>query len=363
MKSPGRRLPTGIVTFLFTDIEGSTNLARTLRDRWQGVLEEHQQILRAAIRDHSGVDVRTEGDAFFAVFEGAAEAVAAAVQAQRGLAAHEWPPDGPIRVRIGMHTGEGRLGGDDYLGLDVHLAARIAAAGHGGQVLVSDATRALVADRLPDGVRVQTVGTFRLKDFPGPERIHELEIAGLPSQFPPLKAVDVRRAHVPPETTSFIGRGDELRAIAELLAGRRLVTLTGPGGTGKTRLALRTAAEVADRHADGTYFVALATVMDAAAMPQAIAASLDLPEDPARPIEEVLRAWLGERELLLVLDNLEQIEGAAVVVGDLLAAAPHLRVLATSRAPLRVEGEQEFAVPPLPIPHPDAPADALSEAE
>lgn len=309
------------------------------------------------------MDVGTRGDGFLAVFPSAVDAVAASVAAQRLLAEHVWPADGPIRVRMGMHSGEGTPGGDEYVGLEVHLAARIAAAGHGGQVLLSEATRALVVDRLPDGVRLQPLGTFRLKDFPGPERLHQLEIAGLPSQFPPLRAVDVRRAHVPPEMTSFIGRSTELKEIARLLAERRLVTLTGPGGTGKTRLALRTAADVADRFPDGTFFVALATVRDVSRLPVTIAAGLELPEEPGRPAAEVLRGWLGERELLLVLDNLEQIEGAGPVVDDLLASTPNVRVLATSRAPLRISGEQEVAVPPLPVPHPEAGAAALAASE
>ena len=355
----GRSLPSGTVTFLFMDIEGSTHVARSLGARWQDVVEQHQQMVRTAVRGHQGVDVRTDGDALFAVFPSAVDALAASVAAQRSLAEHVWPAQHPIRVRMGMHSGEGQLGGGDYVGLDVHLAARIAAAGHGGQVLLSEATRSLVAHRLPHGVRVQALGTFRLKDFPGPERLHQLEIAGLSSQFPPLRAVDVRRAHIPPETTSFIGRSTELKEIAHLLAERRLVTLTGAGGTGKTRLALRTAADVAERFPDGTFFVALATVRDVSRLPVAIAGGLELPEDPGRAAADALRRWLAERELLLALDNLEQIDGAGLVVDDLLASAPKIRVLATSRAPLQVSGEQEAAVPPLPVPPPEAAAAAL----
>jgi class 3 adenylate cyclase len=228
-------LPTGTVTFLFTDIEGSTNLARTLGPRWVEVLDGHHSILRAAIRDHDGVDLRTEGDAFFAVFASAAGAVAASTHAQRGLAEPGWPGGGLVRVRMGMHTGEGQRGGDEYVGLAVHLAARIAAAGHGGQVVLSEATRALVGGTLPDGVRIQHLGTYRLKDFPGPERLHQLEIAGLPTAFPPLRALDVRRAHLPPEATTFIGRGAELEAIANLLTERRLVPdRAGRGGQDPT---------------------------------------------------------------------------------------------------------------------------------
>ena len=320
------------------------------------------RLLRQAI-EHGGTEIRTEGDAFFVVFRSGEDAVRAAAVAQRSLADHQWTHGQPLRVRMGMHSGEGRLGGDDYLSLDVNLAARIAAAGHGGQVLLSEATRAIVADRLPDGVRIQPVGSFRLKDFPGPQRLHQLEIAGLPSAFPPLRAVDVRRAHLPHETTTFIGRVDELQALGQLLIERRLVTLTGPGGTGKTRLGLRLAADVAARFGDGTFFVGLETIKDSRALPAAIASALGLPEDRDRAAEDVLRDWIHDRELLLVLDNLEQIEGAEVVVDRLLGFAPSLRILATSRSPLRLAGEQEFPVPPFSIPGPDADASALGSSE
>ena len=228
-----RELPTGTVTFLFTDIEGSTQLLHTLGDRYRTLQDRHAAILREAIADEDGYEVRTEGDSFFVVFRTPAQAVQAAVSAQRGLATQE-PTDGiELRVRIGMHTGEGVAGGDDYLGIDVNRAARVSAAGHGGQVLLSDATRTLVADRLPDGVAIRALGSYRLKGIPGAERIHQLEIAGLPASFPPLRALDVRRSHLPPEDTTFIGRRAELRALSRLVMERRLLTLTGPVGPGR----------------------------------------------------------------------------------------------------------------------------------
>ena len=342
-------LPTGTVTLLFTDIEGSTRLASQLGLTFSAQLGEHDRILREAISANHGTVSSTAGDSFFATFPDAASAVVAAVAAQRGLHAFAWAGD-PIRARMGLHTADRTADDDGYP--EIARAARIMAAAHGGQVLMSDASHALVADKLPEGVRVRTLGAYRLKDIPQPERLHQLEITGLPSAFPPLRALDVRRAHLPPEATTFIGRTEELAAIGDLLLDHRLVTLTGPGGTGKTRLAVRAAAQVADRVAEGAFFAALAATTDGALIPAAVTSAIGLPEDRDRSIAEVLRDWLHEREVLLVLDNLEQIEGAASAVDGLLADAPRIRVLATSRAPLHVAGEQEFGVPPFSVPAP-----------
>ena len=363
----GVSLPSGTLTFLFTDIEGSTKLGVALgTQRYHEVLEVHTRTLRAAFND-GGTEVRIDGDALVVVFGSAVKAVRAAAAAQRGLAVARFPHGATMRVRMGLHTGEGTLGskdaGADYVGTDIVRAARIAAVAHGGQVLLSDATRAVVGDDVPDGVRVRTLGTFRLKDLPLPERIHQLEITGLPSAFPPLRALDVRRAHLPPEATTFIGRGAELEAVTRLLVERHLVILTGPGGTGKTRLALRTAADVADRFADGAFFVTLAAITDATLLPAAVAAAVGLPDVPGRVPADVVREWLAERELLLVLDNLEQIEGAAGVVESLLGSSPDLRILATSRSPLRIPGEQEFPVPPFAVPGRGADLPALQASD
>ena len=356
-------LPTGTITFLFTDIEGSTRLLDALGDRYRMLQDRHAEVIREAIAEEQGHEVRTEGDSFFVVFRTPAQAVRAAVSAQRRLAA-EAPRHGVrLRVRIGMHTGEGVLGGDDYLGIDVNRAARIAAAGHGGQVLMSESTQALVSGRLPDGVAIRMVGSYRLRGLPGAERIHQLEMSGLQAGFPPLRALDVRRAHLPPEGTRFIGRRAELSALIRLATERRLLTLTGPGGAGKTRLALRTAAEVADQFADGAFFVALASIRDRALLAGALISELNIAEDASRATADVVRDWLRERELLLVVDNLEQIDGAAQVLDDLLASAPGLRLIATSRSPLRVVGEQEFPVPPMSVPLQDADAESLAASE
>jgi class 3 adenylate cyclase len=242
--------PTGTVTFLFTDIEGSTDLARRLGNRWPDVLGAHHEIVRRAIGDHDGVEVLNEGDAFFAVFGLAADAVAATADAQRALAAHEWPPDGAVRVRMGLHTGEGRLAGGAYVGLDVHQAARIAALGHGDQVLVSQATRALTADKLPSSVSFRDLGEHRLRSFPVPQRLHQLVVEGLPADFPPLETL-AGRANLPMPLSSFVGRGRAVQELRELIGATRLLTLTRPGGTGKTRLAFRLAGEMTEEFRDG----------------------------------------------------------------------------------------------------------------
>jgi len=355
-------LPTGTVTFLFTDIEGSTDLARRLGNGWPGVLGEHHEIVRRAIGDHDGVEVLNEGDAFFAVFGLAADAVAATADAQRALAVHEWPPDGAVRVRMGLHTGEGRLAGGAYVGLDVHQAARIAAVGHGGQVLVSEATRTLAADRLPSGVTFRDLGEHQLRSFPVPQPIHQLVIDGLAADFPPLETLGAR-ANLPIPLSSFVGRGREVHELRELIGATRLLTLTGPGGTGKTRLALRLAGELTEEFRDGVFFVDLSAITDVALVASAIAQAVGVPEQVERPRLETLAAYLAERSSLLLLDNFEQVLSAAPGVEHLLTSAPGLRVVCTSREPLHLPGERQYPVPPLDVPdlaRPREPADVAS---
>jgi predicted ATPase/class 3 adenylate cyclase len=358
-------LPTGTVTFLFTDIEGSTRLVQQVGDRWGELLGQHCQIMREAIADANGVEVGTEGDSFFAVFSNAADALAATARAQRALADHSWPDDTPIRVRMGVHTGEGRLGGDNYIGIDVHRAARIAAAAHGGQVVLSDTTRSLAEQALPDGVALRTLGAHRLKDLANPERLYQLEIAGLQAEFPALRTLDARPNNLPVQLTSFVGRDTEIAAVGDLLDRARLVTLTGPGGTGKTRLALQVAAERLSRYGDGAFFVELAPIRDPTLVASAIASALAVREAVDRPLVDTLKDTIHDKELLLVLDNFEQVLDAAPLVTDLLAGASRLRVLVTSRAVLHVHGEHEFAVPPLSVPDPAhlPELDALSQFE
>ncbi len=334
---------------MFTDIEGSTRLLQALGDRYLAVQAAHASILRDAIAAGGGTEVSTEGDSFFAVFTTPTGALAAAVRAQRDLAAEDWP-DGPVRVRMGLHTGEAVLGGDNYVGIHVNRASRIATAAHGGQVLLSDATRSLVEQTLPEGTAIRELGRHRLKDLAHPERLHQVLIEGVPSEFPPLRTIDARPNNLPLQLTSFVGRHEELAGVIDLLLRERLVTLTGPGGTGKTRLAIQAAAEVLGRFEDGAFFVDLAPITDPALVPGAIAETIGVRETPDVPLLDKLAEHLRDKELLLVLDNFEQVVNAAPAAERLLRDASRLRVLATSRVVLRIYGEQEFPVPPLALP-------------
>ena len=349
-----RDLPTGIVTFLFTDIEGSTRLLERLGERYRGVQQRHDEILRDAIQRGHGREVSTEGDAFFAVFHDPNDAVLTAVSAQRSLAATAWPDLSVVRVRMGLHTGEGFLGGDDYLGLDVNRTARIASAAHGGQVLISDATRVLVERTLPVGTRLGDLGQHRLKDLSRPEHLHQIQIEGLEQDFPPPRTLEVRVNNIPGQLTRFIGRGDEISRIRDLLAATRLLTLTGPGGTGKTRLGLEVAAALLPAFRDGVWFVDLSGLTDAELVAQEIADGLRLRVGADRLVLDALKEDLRDKELLLMLDNFEQvIDAGQIVVEPLLRTAPGAKVLATSRVPLHLYGEREYAVPPLGLPDQD----------
>jgi predicted ATPase/class 3 adenylate cyclase len=345
-------LPTGTVTFLLTDIEGSTRLLDALGDGYPAVLETHQGILREAVRARGGIDVSTEGDSFFVVFDSAPQAVAAAVEAQRAVAAHEWPERATVRVRMGLHTGEGILGGDNYVGVDLHRAARIASAGHGGQIVVSEATRALVEPAAPEGVTFRDLGEHRLKDLPHPERLYQVAAEGLPSEFPALRSMDARPNNLPVQLTSFVGRRRELEEVKDGVRSGRLLTLTGPGGTGKTRLALQAAVELLPEFEDGVFFVALAPISERTLVLPAVAKAIGLAEATRESTGEALVDHLRDKRLLLVTDNFEQILDAAPDVGMLLSSTDGVSVLATSREPLGLSGEREYPVPPLALPDP-----------
>jgi predicted ATPase/class 3 adenylate cyclase len=346
-----RDLPSGTVTFMFTDIEGSTRALQELgRDGFVRRLDRHAEIMRAAVAEHGGVELGTEGDSFFVAFPTASGALRAAAVAQRTLAAYPWPEGSPIRVRMGLHTGEGAPGGQDYVGIDVNRAARIAETGHGGQIVVSEATRVLVADDVPDGVSFRSLGAYRLKDLVSPERLYDLVIDGLPSDFPPLRARPVRRTNLLPRRTSFVGRTRALADIRRLLAASRLVTLTGPGGVGKTRLAVEVGSRLLDRFADGVFFVDLSPLSDPTLVVPAIATVLNLRETPGSDFADSLRRHLADLDVLLVLDNFEQLVEGSWAIGDLLDTSPSVTMLATSRIPLHVEGEREYQVTPLETP-------------
>ena len=350
MTEPGA-LTRGTFTFLFSDIEGSTRLEQAVgRDRYAELRERQRAILREASEAHGGIEQGTEGDSLFVAFHEAPDAVEAAVAAQRALAAEPWPDDATIRVRMGVHTGGAEQSGESLVGLGINRAARIAALAHGGQILASSLVRDQLVDRPVDGVTLRDLGEHRLKDLSAPVRIVQVIAAGLPADFPALRSLDARPNNLPTQLTTFIGRDAELEAAAGLLATTRLLTLTGPGGTGKTRLSLQLAARASDDFPDGVFFVALEPIRDPMLVAPRIASALGVAESTARSIDESLADWLRDKRLLLVLDNFEQVVAAAPIVADLLRAAPEIKAIVTSRAVLHVSGEQEYEVPGLPAP-------------
>ena len=354
-------LPSGTLTMLFTDIEGSTALLNRLGDRYLDVLTTQRAILRASFDRWHGTEMGTEGDSFFVVFSSVGEAVNAAVQAQRELARCAWPEGASVRVRMGLHTGEPTPHEDGYVGMDVHRAARVASCAHGGQVLLSEATYGIASHQSPSDVSFVDLGRHRLKDLPHPEHLYQLAADGLDRRVAPPRSLGARSS-LPVAATSLVGRGGELAELHELVtqAGVRLVTLTGPGGSGKTRLAIDVAAELEGGFADGVYFVPLESVSSADVMWTTVAESLGVTGEGKAP--PTFLEYLASRSALVVLDNLEQLPGAAGVVEALLSAAPGLVVLATSRRPLHVAGEYEHGVPPLTLPAPDDDADRVGDS-
>ncbi len=344
--------PTGTVTLLFTDMEGSTHLLQQLGKRYGSVLAECRRLLRTAFAQYNGYEIDTQGDAFFVAFARAIDAVAAAVTAQRVLAGAPWPESVVVRVRMGLHTGEPESSPEGYVGLDVHLAARIMSAGHGGQVLLSQTTSDLVKHDLPGGVSLLNMGKHHLKDIHQPIRIFQLVISGLSSDFPPLKTLNPSLNNLPVQPTPFMGREQEVIAIEHLLRREdvRLLTLTGAGGTGKSRLALQVAAKLANGFPGGVFFVNLAPISDPVLVIPTIAQALELKETGDSSLLDLLKSSLRKKQLLLLLDNFEQVVHAAPSLADLLTACPKLKILVTSRIVLHMQAEHEFAVPPLALP-------------
>jgi predicted ATPase/class 3 adenylate cyclase len=342
-------LPTGTVTMLFSDIEGSTLLLSRIGPAYAEALDAQRRVLRKAWAEHGGTELGTEGDSFFVVFRTAPDAVAAATQAQRELAGYPWPGGAQVRVRMGIHTGSPTVHDGGYVGMDVHRAARIAGAAHGGQVVVSSATAELVSGYLDTDVHMRDLGSHQLKDIPVPEHLFQLTVDGLQAHFSPLKTLGAASS-LPVPPTPLVGRDGELAELTALLRspGVRLVTLTGPGGSGKTRLAIAVAQRLVQTFPDGVYFVPLAVVTNHDVMWTSIAEVLDVPPEGRTPPD--LFTYVAHRSALFVLDNLEQLSGADGVVAELMDAAPEVVMIATSRRPLNITGELQRAVPPLELP-------------
>jgi predicted ATPase/class 3 adenylate cyclase/Flp pilus assembly protein TadD len=346
-------LPTGTVTFLFTDIEGSTKLARKFPDAWSGFQARHHSLLRTAITAHNGYVFRTIGDEFGAAFETALDAVVAALDAQHALQTEDWGEIGSIRVRMCLHTGPATPGGEDYEGyLTISHAKRILSTAYGGQVLISEATKDLLRDALPKDITLRDLGKHRLKDFERAEHIFQAVALDLPADFPPIKSLDGSPNNLPVQLTSFIGRSKEIGDVKDLLSKERLLTLTGPGGSGKTRLALQAATEMIEQFHDGVFFVALAPITDPGLVASTIAQPLGITETAGRSLIESLKDYLHSKSLLLLLDNFEQVILAAPLVAELLVACREIKILATSREGLHISGEREYPVPPLELPSP-----------
>ena len=339
-----RSLPEGIVTFLFTDIEGSTQLLNRLGDRYAPVLMRHRELVDEAVAAHDGIVVRTEGDAFFAVFQKASTAVAAAAAAQRALVAEPWPPDSPLRVRMGLHSGEADLVRGDYVGLSVHVAARVSAAAHGGQILITEATAELAGN-----LDTSDLGRHVLKDV-GDFRLLQVRAPGLSEKFPALRSLSTPN-NIPSPVDSFVGRQAEMSEVAKAIDANRLVTLTGAGGSGKTRLALETATSVLGEFPDGAWLVPLATVDVGDGVVDAVAQALRLSDHPDEAISDTLEEWLRNRHTLLVLDNCEHVvEPVAAFCARFLPSCSQLHLLATSREVLGARGEHAIRTPPLAVP-------------
>lgn len=346
-------LPAGVITFLFTDVEGSTRLWEEHPAAMRGVMARHDAVIEESVAHGSGrvVRPRGEGDSRFAVFARATDAVTAARDIQQALAAEPWPTPLPLRVRMALHTGEADLRAGDYYGSDVNRCARLRAIAYGGQTLLSQSTYDLIRNGLPEKVGVRDLGEHRLKDLLRAEHVYQLDVLGQSADFPPLHSVDAFPNNLPVQLTSFVGRVHELGEVKRSLDTTHLLTLTGPGGTGKTRLSLQVAAEVLEAFGDGAWLVELAPLSDPGLLTQTVAAALGVREQPGRPISDVLTDYLHAKNLLLILDNCEHLIDACAQLADrLLRTCPHLRILTSSRESLGIAGETSYRVPSLPVP-------------
>jgi predicted ATPase/class 3 adenylate cyclase len=342
-------MPAGRVTMLFSDIESSTALVRSLGERYDRLLGDHFAIVRRAFDAHDGTEIRTEGDAIFAVFADATAAVTAAAEAQRQLQSHTWPDDGRIKVRMGLHTGDVRLSDGDYIGLAVHQAARVVNVAHGEQVVCSSTT-ASVVDVASDGIELFDLGAYRVRDFDAPEHLFQVRAEGLSDRFPALRAVRAEAHNLPAIRTAFVGRENEIVAVRKLVDEERVVSIVGPGGVGKTRLAIEVARREAERRVDGVVAVLMAPVLDHDLVAVQTAEALGVREEPGQPLVGTIAAALERRDFLLLLDNCEHVlDAVGEMVDAILERAPDVSVLATSREPLSLLGEAVYALRPLEV--------------
>ena len=357
-------LPSGTVTFLFTDIEGSTKLAQQYPDQWEALRARHHAILRSAMDEYNGYVFQIVGDAFCVAFPTAKDGLAAAIESQRKLQMETWE-ETPLRVRMGLHTGEAEIHGSEYRGyLAMSLVQRIMSAGHGGQILLSSATEALVRGQLPQQVHLRDMGEYKFKDVLEPARVFQVVAADMQSEFPPLRALDVFPNNLPIQLTSFVGRSKEIGQIKNRLQQYRLVTLTGSGGVGKSRLSIQVASEVLTDYPDGAWLVELAPVTDPSLVTQTVCAALDVTPSGNIPALTALTDYLQPKKTLLVVDNCEHLIDACVQLTDgLLHACPDLRIIASSREALGIEGESAYRVPSLSLPDSNADLQAIQESE
>src|SRR3954447_12784264 len=346
--------PTNTFAFLFTDIEGSSTLWEQHPSAMQPAVDRHDAILRSSIEANSGTVFKIVGYAFCAAFPTAPQALSTALDAQRALSQEPWPPEiAPLRVRMALHIGAAEIREGDYVGPSLNRIARLLSTAHGGQTLLTLPTEELLRDNLPPGVTLLNMGEYRLRDLIRPEHIYQLLAPDLPSEFPPLKTLDNRPNNLPSQPTPLVGREKELAELAPLLTREdvRLVPLTGPGGPAKPRLVLQLAADLLDSFPDGVWFVELAALVEARLVVPTIAQTLGVKETGGgTPIIDTLKEYLGDKKLLLVVDNFEQVAAAANDVSQLLTSTRGVKVLVTSRMPLKVTGEQEYSTPPLSVP-------------
>lgn len=361
-------IPSGTVTFLFTDMEGSTSLWENYPDAMGAALERHDNLLKQMILAYNGYVFKTTGDAFCTAFTKAPDALAASLACQQAILNEPWRLPVPLRVRMALHTGTVEQRDNDYFGPPLNRVARLLAVAHGGQILLSNGTQELVRDMLPLGADLRDMGEHRLRDLSRPEHIYQLIHPALPSSFPPLKSLDNPELpnNLPQQTTSFIGRKKDLIEVKDLLQKTRVLTLSGMGGAGKTRLSLQVAADILDQYNDGVWFIELAPLTDPALVPHAVAAALSIREEPGHPVLQTLGTMLKAKRLLLVLDNCEHlVDACARMVATLLQTCPTLQFFTSSREALGVPGEMIYRIPPLSLPDPNhkTPIEQLPEFE